>query len=149
MASHRHVKALIRDNVRLSNSTMTSGTRAEAIMRGLSDEQRSAHLEVSAFESLYLSRSDGNQHRRLRNAAHQAFTPRRIAEMQRAVVRYTDAMISASMIGGIVDLMPTLAYQLPLMVIVDMLGVPETDRENIHVGRTCSGATAAVTIPPR
>ena len=133
VASHRHVKALIRDSVRLSNSTMTSGTRAEAIMRGLSDEQRSAHLEVSAFESLYLSRSDGNQHRRLRNAAHQAFTPRRIAEMQRAVVRYTDAMISASMIGGVVDLMPTLAYQLPLMVIVDMLGVPETDRESIHV----------------
>jgi cytochrome P450 len=133
VASHRHVKALIRDNVRLSNSTMTSGTRAETIMRGLSDEQQTAHLEVSAFESLYLSRSDGSQHRRLRNIAHHAFTPRRIAEMKRTVQRYTDAMISESTSGDVVDLMPTLAYQLPLMVIVDMLGVPESDRESIHV----------------
>lgn len=132
VAPHRHVKSLIRDSERLSNSTMTSGTRAEAIMQSLTEEQRQAHLEVSAFESLYLSRSDGPQHRRLRNVAHQAFTPRRIAAMEGAVVRYTEQMIAESMTGDVVDLMPRLAYQLPLMVIVDMLGVPEDQREMIH-----------------
>jgi cytochrome P450 len=132
VAPHRHVKSLIRDNVRLSSSTMVSGTRAEGIMASLSHEQRDAHLEVSAFEALYLSRSDGDQHRRLRNIAHHAFTPRRIAWMADAVQRYTDRLIADSITGEVVDLMPTLAYQLPLMVIVDMLGVPEEDRESIH-----------------
>jgi cytochrome P450 len=132
VASHRHVKSLIRDNGRLSNATMLAGTRAEAIMRSLSDEQRAAHLEISDFESLYLSRSDGDQHRRLRTIAHAAFTPRRIIAMESAVQRYTDQLISESMTGEVVDLMPKLAYQLPLMVIVDMLGVPDRDRESIH-----------------
>jgi cytochrome P450 len=132
VASHRHVKQLIRDSSRLSNATMTAGTRAQAIMRSLTDEQREAHLEVSAFESLYLSRSDGDQHRRLRDVAHQAFTPRRIIAMEASVRRYTEQMIAESMGGDVVDLMPRLAYLLPLMVIMDMLGVPEDRRDTIH-----------------
>jgi cytochrome P450 len=132
VGSHRQVKALIRDNVRLSNSTMEAGTRAQAIIEGLTEDQRQAHREVSAFESLYLSRSDGDQHKRLRTVAHAAFTPRRIAAMRLAVQRYTEELITASMTGEVVDLMPTLAYQLPLMVIADMLGVAPQTRERIH-----------------
>jgi cytochrome P450 len=133
VGSHRHVKALIRDYGRLSNSTMEAGTRARAIIDSLTDEQRQAHREVSAFESLYLSRSDGDQHRRLRTVAHATFTPRRIAAMQSAVERYTTELIAASLQSGeVVDLMPTLAYQLPLMVIADMLGVAPGMRESIH-----------------
>jgi cytochrome P450 len=133
VGSHRHVKALIRDQERLSNSTMEAGTRAAAIIEGLTPEQRRAHREVSAFESLYLSRSDGEQHKRLRTVAHATFTPRRIAAMQAAVQRYTEDLITASVVSGdVVDLMPTLAYQLPLMVIADMLGAPAEMRQNIH-----------------
>jgi cytochrome P450 len=131
VAPHRHVRRLIRDNERLSNSFMLSGSRAGAIMRSLTEEQRRAHEELSAFESLYLSRSDGEQHRRLRNIAHHAFTPRRIAAMETTIQRYTDQLIEESIIGEVVDLMP-LAYRLPLIVVADMLGVPESHREDIH-----------------
>src|SRR4051794_24708506 len=48
------VKALIRDNVRLSNQALKQGTRAEAVRARLSEEGQGAFDEVSAFEQNFL-----------------------------------------------------------------------------------------------
>src|SRR5258705_736239 len=144
VTGHADVRALIRDERRLSNAAMLSGTRMAALTARLTPEQMDAYREVSSFESNYVSRSDGEQHDRLRSTAHRVVTPRRIPALRKSIERYTDELLADVRGEEVVDLMPTLAYRLPLMVIADMLGLPEEAREQVHVwsnqlGRNRSG----------
>lgn len=67
-------------------------------------------------------------HRRMRQLVSGAFTPRRVAALHAAIeaqaVRLADRLDS----GGPVDLMEEFAVPLPLAVICELLGVPESDR---------------------
>jgi cytochrome P450 len=129
LSRYDDVKALIRDDRRLSNNAFQIGSRAESVRAGLHGAQLDAFEDVAAFESLYLSRSDPPAHDRLRRIAHRAFTPRRIASLGEAVQRYTDELLPAT--DEVADFME-FAYKLPMMVIADLLGVPQADRELIH-----------------
>lgn len=129
---HPDVKALIRDGVNYSNASRSKGTVAEEARARLSDEHKLVFDEVAAFEAMYVSRADGATHDRLRRIAHRAFTPRKIAELGDVTVRYVDELLAPLDEGALTDLM-TIAYRLPLMVITDLLGVPQGDREQIHV----------------
>jgi cytochrome P450 len=129
LSRHADVKALIRDDRRLSSNAFAIGSRAETVRAGLEGEERDAFDVVTAFESLYVSRSDPPMHDRLRRIAHRAFTPRRIAELRTSVQRYTDELLPAD--DEVRDFMD-FAFRLPLMVIADLLGVPQADRELIH-----------------
>src|SRR6202008_2657610 len=79
------VKSVIRDGERLSNQASKEGTRAEAIRARLSDGGKEAFDEVSAFEQNFLSRTDNEQHDRMRQIMHRVFTPRRIAALAPAI----------------------------------------------------------------
>jgi cytochrome P450 len=127
LSRYDDVKALIRDELRFSSNAFAIGSRAETVRAGLSGEQLAAFEDLTAFESMYVSRSDPPAHDRLRRIAHRAFTPRRIAELEASVQSYTDRMLG----GGALDFMD-FAFRLPLMVIADLLGVPQKDRELIH-----------------
>jgi cytochrome P450 len=128
---HADVKPLIRDGVRYSNASRRLGSMAEHNRARLSPQARPAFDAVTAFEALYVSRTDGDVHMRLRRIAHRAFTPRRIAELEARTREYVDAMLSELRDEAAPDLMG-LAYRLPLMLIADLLGVPQADRELIH-----------------
>jgi cytochrome P450 len=130
LSRYADVKALIRDDRRLSSNAFQIGSRAESVRAGLRGEQLEAFEDVAAFEALYLSRSDPPAHDRLRRIAHRAFTPRRIAELGTAVQRYTDELLPEA--GDEVADFMEFAYRLPMMVIADLLGVPQADRELIH-----------------
>jgi cytochrome P450 len=108
------------------------GTRAQAIEARLEPADRRLLHEVFAFESMYVSRNDGDRHLRLRRLAHRAFTPRRVAELHASVERFTDELIERWGDAREVDVMSQLAAQLPLMVIVDMLSVPQADRQLVR-----------------
>jgi cytochrome P450 len=79
VSRYADVKALQRDGVNLSNRYAIDGTLVAANYARLSDEQVTAAKEIAALESLYMPRSDGETHARLRGIAHRAFTPRRVA----------------------------------------------------------------------
>lgn len=130
LARYADVKAAARDSARLSSRIFTSDRDAEAVA-AMSEEGRRAHRAVAEYDANIVSHSDGEQHARLRRIAHRAFTPRRIAEMRDAVQRYTDDLLEP-LTGDEVADVKVLAYRLPLMVISDMLGVPEPDRALIH-----------------
>ena len=126
---YEDVKAIATDATRFSSDYSRKGTRAAAVRaRLISDRERQAYDEVMAFESNFLNRSDGDHHTRL----HRAFTPRRIAELKRSVIAYCDRLIAAldARRDEIID-MAQFAYELPLQVICDMLGVPLSDRFQI------------------
>jgi cytochrome P450 len=137
------VKPLIRDGERYSNASRRLGSWAERNRARLSEPARPAFDEVTAFEAMYVSRTDGDVHARLRRIAHRAFTPRRIAELEASTRVYVDEILTALADQDEPDLM-VLAYRLPLMIIADLLGVPQEDRERIHawssrIGRNRGG----------
>ncbi|HEY4279623.1 MAG TPA: cytochrome P450 [Conexibacter sp.] len=127
------VKAIVRDERGLSNGAARAGTRMRELTARLTPAQLDAYREVSGFESLYVSRSDGAQHDRLRGIAHRVFTPRRIADMHASVERTLDEMLDGIDPDAETDVVAQFAYRLPLTLIADMLSVPPEQREQIHV----------------
>ncbi|MDB5424963.1 MAG: cytochrome [Phenylobacterium sp.] len=122
------------------------GKRAKAIRARLTEEQRAALDEVSAFEKLYMSRNGGEVHDRLRRIAQRTFTARRIAQIEQIIQVAAGQYLDDLATGPVVDFM-TFAYRLPLRIIGDMMGVPERDLEKVHgwsgkLGRNRGGTDA-------
>ena len=136
------VRTALRDRDRLSSRAFNAGSRFEAARARLAGDERDAFDEVYAFGSNFLNRTDGEHHARLRRIVHRAFTPRRIAELEAATVRYVDELLDTWSGAGAVDA-TGLAYRLPLMVVGDLLGVPRSDLDTIHDWSVSLGAASA------
>ncbi|MEH1126970.1 cytochrome P450 [Micromonospora sp. CPCC 206061] len=67
-------------------------------------------------------------HRRMRQLVSGAFTPRRVAGLRAAIEAQAARLADRLDSGGPVDLMEEFAVPLPLAVICELLGVPESDR---------------------
>jgi cytochrome P450 len=128
---YEDVRALAKDP-RLSNAYHAGGARAEAILSRLQEHERDAQFAVSGFESMYVSRSDGDPHERLRHIMHRAFTPRRIAHLTERIEAFTAGILLECSERGELDWMAEVAVRLPMMVIAELLGVPQEDRETIR-----------------
>jgi cytochrome P450 len=147
ISRYADVKPVLRTSELFSNGWATSGSQAQEVVSRLSEEQRPAHVALAEFEAKYVSRADGTVHSRLRGIAHRAFTPRRIADLTASIQRYTDELLDAMAEQPVADFVDGLAYQLPLMVIADMLGVPVSDRNLIHEWSARVGANRGGTNP--
>jgi cytochrome P450 len=147
LSRYEDVKPVLRTSDLFSNGWATSGSQAQEIVSRLSDEQRVAHFALADFESKYVSRADGAAHARLRGIAHRAFTPRQVADLAMSVQRYTDELLDAMAEQPVADFIDGFSYQLPLMVIADMLGVAASDREAIHNWSARVGANRGGTNP--
>ncbi|AUG79008.1 cytochrome P450 [Kitasatospora sp. MMS16-BH015] len=78
--------------------------------------------------------ADGEDHRRLRGLVSQAFTPRRIAELQPRIERLTDELLTAvAGLQGPFDLRAHFAYPLPMQVIGELLGLDPSQQDELHV----------------
>jgi cytochrome P450 PksS len=75
---------------------------------------------------------DPPDHTRLRALVHQAFLPRLMARLQTRVHDLSHQLIDAAQKKGEMDLVRDFAVEIPLVVICDMLGVPEKDRAKFH-----------------
>ena len=82
----------------------------------------------------------------LRRIFHRAFTPRRVAEMKRTVEDYTDRLLDPVAPGEVLDVRE-LAYRLPLAIITDLLGMPESDHGMIHEWSLKIGASRGMVDP--
>jgi cytochrome P450 len=124
------VKSVLRDSGRFSSDSNRRGSRADHLRSLLTDELRPVFDNMWNFQALFMVATDGEQHDRLRRIAHRAFAPRRITELQQRASRYVDDFASALREQETGDLM-TLAYQVPLMIIGDLLDVPQPDRQKV------------------
>jgi cytochrome P450 len=86
---------------------------------------------VKALQTNMLD-TDIPDHTRLRALVHQAFMPRLIAQMQTRVEALAHKLIDEAKVKGEMDLVADYALQIPLIVIADMFGVKERDREHFR-----------------
>ncbi|MFI1225257.1 MULTISPECIES: cytochrome P450 [unclassified Streptomyces] len=76
--------------------------------------------------------SDPPRHTRLRRLVTGAFTSGAVAGLRPFIARLTDELLDRWTADGAVDLVADLAVPLPVMVICELLGVPESDRPQVQ-----------------
>jgi len=75
---------------------------------------------------------DPPDHTRLRKLVSSVFTPRRVADLRPLIERIVDGHLDAVAERGEMDLIADLAFPLPFTVISEMLGIPESDRDQVR-----------------
>lgn len=71
---------------------------------------------------------DPPKHRKLRDLVSQAFTPRMVSNLAPRIAAITNELLDGIGDVGRFDLVDSLAYPLPVIVIAEMLGIPVADR---------------------
>jgi cytochrome P450 len=74
---------------------------------------------------------DPPEHDRLRQIVSQAFTTRRIEALRPRVTAFVESLLDKMLPRGESDLMRDFAIPLPMMVICDLLGIPEVDHDRV------------------
>jgi len=88
--------------------------------------------------SHWMLQLDPPDHGRLRGLVVRAFTARRVEDMRPRIQEIVDAIIDRIAPRGHMDLIADFAFRLPVIVICDMLGIPEEHRE-IFFGSSRAG----------
>src|SRR6185369_9430717 len=88
-------------------------------------------LEEPVYRSMshWMLQLDPPDHGRLRSLVVRAFSARRIEDMRQRIQTIVDDIINHVEPRGHMDLIADFAFRLPVTVICDMLGIPETDRQ--------------------
>lgn len=85
-------------------------------------------LDLQAIELAFL---DAPVHTRTRTLIGNAFTPQAVANMRPQVQRIVDGMLDRVAPQGEMDVIADFGHPLPSIVIAEMMGVPEADRERL------------------
>jgi len=131
LTRYRDVKAIMNDGVRISNNGYRHGKLAAGVLASLPPADHQLFYDVLDFESSYISRTDGAEHDRLRRIARRAFTPRRIALLRSSIEDHVRVLLDRVRDDPAHDVKAGLANQLPIRVVTDLIGVPESDRPMI------------------
>jgi cytochrome P450 len=89
------------------------------------------------FQQNHLLDREPPDHTRLRRLLAKAFTPQRVEALRPTIARVVEGLLDAAERDGRMDLTRDLAEPLPVIVIAELLGVPEADR---HLLRPWSAA---------
>ncbi|MEU2431621.1 cytochrome P450 [Streptomyces sp. NPDC007861] len=79
---------------------------------------------------------DPPDHTRLRGLVAREFTARRVEALRPRVQQISDELIDAVLPAGRADLVASLAFPLPIIVICELLGVPGADRDRFRAWST-------------
>jgi cytochrome P450 len=93
---------------------------------GLTEEEWVAQYSGFNGRTTSMLGLDPPDHTRLRRLVAKAFTPKTVETLRPDIVRLTDQLLDRFAPGTVVDVIPQLALQLPIAVISEMLGVPES-----------------------
>ncbi|MFG2653502.1 cytochrome P450 [Streptomyces sp. NPDC048436] len=94
------------------------------------DKESRRRLHPAVAHSMLAS--DPPQHARLRRLVTKAFTTGAVAKMRPFIARVTDELLYQWPAGEQVDFVADLAVPLPVIVICELLGVPEADQVEVR-----------------
>ncbi|ATL70236.1 cytochrome P450 [Nocardia terpenica] len=122
-ADHDLVRTILRDN-RLGVRAVESMKIPRPLLR-LTD----AKLPPNPVEPPSMLVIDPPEHTRMRKPVASAFTPRAIARLRERVESVTEELLNALPSGGSADLVSDFASQVPIAIISEMLGFPDSARD--------------------
>ena len=70
-------------------------------------------------------------HARYRRLVNKGFTPKMVRDLEQQIVAYADGIIDSVCERGTADFVVDIAAELPLLVIAELLGVPQEDRRMV------------------
>jgi cytochrome P450 len=123
ISRHAAVDRLLRDR-RLGRTYRHVATHAEFGR----DEPPEWHAPFHALNDAGMLDLEPPDHTRLRRLVQRAFTPRTVEAMRPRIASIVDALVDRLDGAGEVDLVADFAEPLPVAVIAELLGVPESDR---------------------
>lgn len=98
-------------------------------------------MKEPVYQSMrhWMLQQDPPDHTRLRGLVVKAFTARRIEDLRPRIQAIVDEAIDRVAPRGHMDLVADFAYRLPVIVICEMLGIPEEDHEMFITGSRMGG----------
>jgi cytochrome P450 len=105
--------------IQLANRDWETFTSTESVTIPPSPADRQGHMLVSM---------DPPDHTRLRRLITAGFTPRMIGKLEDHIAERSARILDAAGAEGRCDFVRDIAYQLPMHVIADIVGIPEQDR---------------------
>lgn len=121
----------------LRDTTMSVDVRKAIEISGVDPRNRTKVLaellpDRPPREDTSILNIDPPDHTRLRKLVSSVFTPRRVADLRPLIERIVDGHLDAVAERGEMDLIADLAFPLPFTVISEMLGIPESDRDQVR-----------------
>jgi len=114
----------------LRDPRLSASERMTSLMRQAGDGDGVAELERSFLGMMLFS--DPPDHTRLRSLANKAFTPGVLEKLRSQIQDSVDRILDDVQEQGRMEAISELAYPLPAMVISEILGVSEGDRERFR-----------------
>ncbi|OEH54088.1 cytochrome P450 [Oceanobacillus sp. E9] len=108
-------------------STINKGSNTRSELTNSSDNPNS-----NLFLANSLNAIDEPDHRRLRRLVSKGFTPRYMESLRPKVQGIADDLIDEVQEKSEMDIVQDFAYKLPIIVISEMIGVPNSDQEQIY-----------------
>lgn len=103
-----------------------SARRIGASLLALPPERRAEFGELSRMLSMWLLFIDAPEHSRLRKLMNKGFSPAVAEGLRPQIEAIVDRMLETMRHGSEADILRKIAYPLPVRVIAEMFGVPET-----------------------
>jgi cytochrome P450 len=129
LSRHRDCLAILRSRRSSSDSTNLSTENQPQGLRDL--EQRpdvvSQVTSTPGADARPFLFRDPPDHTRLRGLVAKAFTPKMVNELTPFITQRADAYLDQCFEAGTLDLQEGLCYPLPIAVITELLGIPESD----------------------
>ena len=84
-----------------------------------------------AQQQLMMLNMDPTMHTRYRRLVNHGFTPRMVRDLEQKIIGYADGIIDSVCERGTADFVEEISAELPLLVIAELLGVPQEDRRMV------------------
>jgi cytochrome P450 len=134
VSRYEDIDAVLRDHKRFSNAARLP-------------EQAEAMQDAEFAPSMLLV--DQPDHTRLRSLVNHAFTPKAVEAIRPRIEAFTDELIAAVGDAKRFDLMQAIAVPLPVAVISDMIGIPQSDRARFKVWSDAVAKSIEPTMSPQ